>query len=96
VHPSTKEGGGSITLFEANGCGLPVIAYTCKHGIDPKLIIEGQNGFWVDVVSPEALATKMSDVLSLPKKNLKTQAEQFAAEVDWGTIARHYNELYNA
>ena len=26
VHPSTKEGGGSITVLEANASGLPVIA----------------------------------------------------------------------
>lgn len=64
VHPSTKEGGGSITTLEANACGTPVIAVDHPLGIDKSLIEEGVNGFWVAPLTAEVLAEQIGRVLS--------------------------------
>ena len=56
VHPSTKEGGGSITVLEANACGLPVVAYRHENGIADELIDEGVNGYWVNETNYSAMA----------------------------------------
>ncbi len=96
VNPSTKEGGGSITLFEANACGLPVIAVRCENGIDPSLIRERENGYFVDQLSPEVIANKVFELLSdLPLLRRNAEASiQMAAEYDWDVIASSYEQLY--
>ncbi len=96
VNPSTKEGGGSITLFEANACGLPVIAVRCQNGIDPSLIREGENGYFLDRLSPELIADKVFELLNNPQRlRRNTEASvQMAAAYDWHVIASRYERLY--
>ncbi|HKW89161.1 MAG TPA: glycosyltransferase family 4 protein [Candidatus Acidoferrales bacterium] len=97
VNPSTQEGGGSITLFEANACGLPVIAVRSKDGIDPRLICEKRNGHLVEM-GAEQIALKAEGLLSSPA-SLKARADasrDFAANYDWDTAALKYEQLYVA
>ena len=63
IYPSVQ-GTGSITVLEANACGLPVLAYKNVQGLDDELIQEGKNGFWVDQTNPECLAQKIKEILA--------------------------------
>lgn len=96
VNPSTKEGGGSITLFEANACGLPVIAYKHPLGIDPTLIDENKNGRLVTDISPEALANEIDKLLSSPSqlKLLKQRSIEMSKNYDWDIITEQYEQLF--
>lgn len=98
INASTKEGGGSITLFEANACGLPVIAVRCPNGIDPTLIVEGENGFFVDQLSPELLAQKAQQLLENTSllSAISDKATRMAARYDWEVIATEHEHLYEA
>lgn len=95
VHPSTKEGGGSITLFEANACGLPVIAVKCANGIDPLLIEQGKNGYFVEP-RPERIADTASFLLNNPVQLAEnsTFSKKDAAKYDWDIIASQYEQVY--
>lgn len=98
INASTKEGGGSITLFEANACGLPVIAVRCPNGIDPSLIAEGENGFFVDQLSPELIAAKAGYLLDNPSllAAISDKAMRMAARYDWEVITNEHEVLYQA
>ena len=95
VHPSTKEGGGSITLLEANACGVPVMIYRHRNGIDPSLIAPGVTGMVVEEVGPEALAKALAG--SICRENWyafnRPACIKFARQYDWDSIASRYDEL---
>lgn len=97
VTPSTKEGGGSITLFEANACGLPVIAVRCRDGIDPRLIREEGNGYLVEMDARQ-IARKAEDLLNSPTclSSHANASREFAAHYDWDKAALQYEQLYLA
>jgi len=95
VHPSTKEGGGSIVSLEANACGLPVVAYTHPHGISSELLEEGLNGYWVDGCNPESLAEKIVTIMENKDYALVSQrCIQYAKEFDWNNIIKLYKDLF--
>jgi len=95
VIPSIQEGGASIVTLEANACGLPAIAADHPLGIDKRLILMGETGFFVKV-TPEAFAEKIK--LLLKNKQLRTEmsknAIKFAQQYDWGKIAGTIEEVY--
>jgi L-malate glycosyltransferase len=97
VNASTKEGGGSITLFEANACGLPVIAVKSPHGIDPNLIREGENGYFVDELSAKKIADKLVALLANAEamKANASRAKTMAAQYDWDVVADQHENAYN-
>jgi glycosyltransferase involved in cell wall biosynthesis len=96
VHPSTKEGGGSITVLEANACGLPVVAYRHENGIADELIDEGINGYWVEEIDPEAMAEKVRQLLLNKNldQNIKGNSIGYARRYDWSNIASEYNAYF--
>jgi L-malate glycosyltransferase len=96
VNASTKEGGGSITLFEANACGLPVIAVRCPCGIDPVLIEEGRNGAFVEALSAELIAGKALEWLRRPDllAQMSQQCIAMSERYDWDRIAAQHEQLY--
>ncbi|GJL80172.1 MAG: glycosyl transferase family 1 [Nitrospinaceae bacterium] len=96
VHPIHKGGGGSITVLEANACGLPVVAYKHEKGISEELIDEGVNGYWVTKTEPKALAEKISFLLSDKGlgQSLKTSAFEHAKQYAWASIAEVYNGYF--
>ena len=96
VHPSTKEGGGSITLLEANAYGLPAIAVKHELGIDKELIEDGVNGFWVEALSPELIADKVALLLADEKvlKRMSEASVKFARQFDWSRKAEMYEAFY--
>lgn len=94
VHPSTKEGGGSITMLEANACGLPIVCYRHPLGVDPKLIIQGRTGLLVANVSAEGLAAGIAEMLQLDDAQpVREDCLAHARAFDWDAIALHYRQL---
>lgn len=88
VHPSSKEGGGSLALLEANACGRPVIAFRTDLGIDEDLIIDSKNGYWVDELKPESFAKKITALLSndFLLSNMTKSSISFVEEYSWSNI----------
>ena len=95
VNPSVKEGGASITLLEAFACGLPVLAFLCRDGIDPNLIFDGEAGVLVKSVKAEVLAKAIDDLLNDPNKlsEFKRSALMISEDFDWTRISNQYKEL---
>lgn len=94
VHPSTKEGGGSITMLEANACGLPIVCYRHPLGVDPKLIVQGRTGLLVDDVSAEGLAAGIAEMLRLDDvQAVREDCLAHARAFDWDAIALCYRQL---
>lgn len=96
IQPSTSEGGGSIAVFEAQACGLPVIAIKHPQGIDESLIQPGINGDWIEVKNPALLSAKIKSFLL----NNGTVSEQLAQssmhsvqQYDWQNIANIYEDI---
>lgn len=97
VHPSIQEGGSSIVLFEANACGVPVIAVKHSIGIDRELITNGKTGYFAEV-SAEALAEKIK-ILLLDKKLLSYMGEnciEYAKKYDWDNIVENVEKVYKS
>lgn len=95
VNPSSKEGGGSITLFEANACGLPVIAVKCREGIDPCLIREGENGYFVEPTSERIAEMALMLLNNANRLTANSSAsKEMAACYDWDMVASQYELVY--
>jgi len=96
VNPSTKEGGGSITLFEAFAVGLPVVAFRCKDGIDPELVGDGVSGKLINTVSPASLCDGLYELLVDPMQVafLRKGALESAEKYDWRVIAEDYISVF--
>ena len=94
VHPSTKEAGGSITLLEANACGLPIVCYRHPLGIDPSLIVDRGTGLMVDSVGPEGLLAGIEEMLRVAEDaNIRHTCIEHAREFDWSMIADRYRRM---
>lgn len=97
VHPSTKEGGGSITSLEANAAGLPVVAFAFEGGISPELIVEGRNGIWASSMDSEALADGIEKALNLAAQpGCRKACVEFARPFDWSGLAEQYDALFRS
>ena len=98
VHPSTKEGGGSITVLEANACGLPVVAYRHENGIANELIDEGVNGYWIEETNSSAMAERVRQLLLNKNlsQNIKDNSIKYARQYDWSNIGSEYNSYFLA
>jgi L-malate glycosyltransferase len=95
VHPSTKEGGGSITSLEANAAGLPVVAFTVPEGISSELIVEGRNGCWVQGVEASRLADGINRAHELTQKSdTRENCAAFARDFDWSGLSEQYHKLF--
>ena len=96
VNPSTKEGGGSITLLEAYAAGMPAVIFKCKDGIDPALLVRLKTGELVLEVSSEALGESIYQMI-MNDGNLKLMSsfsKEFSLQFDWNVIAGQYERLF--
>lgn len=96
VHPSTKEGGGSLTLLEANACGKPIVAVKSDLGIDEDLIEEGKNGYWVEALEPRLFADRIVHLLDnrVLLDEICGNSRRFVFRYSWDNICSQYIEYY--
>lgn len=95
VQPSTSEGGGSIAVFEAQACGLPVIAIKHPQGIDESLIKTGVNGDWIETKNPIDLSEKIKNFLNneLLSEKISQSSANSVQQYDWHQIAAIYENI---
>jgi D-inositol-3-phosphate glycosyltransferase len=93
VVPSHYESFGMVAL-EAMACGTPVIA--SETGGLAFLIKDGETGFHVPAVDPEALAERLKELMQDEelKSRLGEQAAIYAKEFSWSVIVDQILELY--
>lgn len=71
IHSAICDEGFGITIVEALASGVPCIAF--NKGAIPEIITNGYNGFYVDEITPEALANSIREYYKL-WQNGKTEA----------------------
>ncbi len=92
VLPSTREGFG-IVVIEANASGIPVIAINHRDNAARDLIIEGHNGYRVNLKAQE-IAQRIGMILDeKSRKNIKAYYP-FIKDYDWGNISSRLLEIY--
>jgi D-inositol-3-phosphate glycosyltransferase len=93
VMPSQYESFGMVAL-EAMACGTPVVA--SQVGGLAFLIQDGETGFTVPVDEPEALADRLTLLITNPelRKSMGDRAALFAREYAWQKIAAQVWKLY--
>lgn len=96
VLPSTREGGGLVTL-EANACGLPVVAIDHSANAAKEVVINGKNGF-LSKLTVEDLAMTIQHALNNHER-MTSKCIEFARQYDWNRMAELtetvYEEVYN-
>jgi glycosyltransferase involved in cell wall biosynthesis len=95
ILPSRREGIGSI-LFDAMQFSLPLIA-TPVGGV-PRIVHEGDNGFLIDVGSPEQLATTILRLKADPtlRSRMGAMGRRMAEIHTPPQMAQSYLEIYRA
>jgi len=93
VVPSHYESFGMVAL-EAMACGTPVIA--SETGGLAFLVKDGETGFHVPAVDPEALAERLKELMQDEdlRAKLGEQAAIYAKEFSWSLIVDQILELY--
>ena len=77
VYPAAPEGGGSLSMFEANACGVPTIAIKSGPlGTSMEVIRDGFNGLLVEETSPKSIANKIIELLSNEQLKVRNRFER--------------------
>jgi D-inositol-3-phosphate glycosyltransferase len=94
IVPSHYESFGMVAL-EAMACGIPVVA--SQVGGLAYLVKDGKTGFSVPNDDPQALATKLIQLIgdSALRKRMGAQAAGYAKSYKWENIARKIATLYS-
>ena len=93
VLPSLNEGM-SNTMLEALASGLPIIA-TVTGGTE-ELVLNGENGLYIEKQSSEDIALKLEQVLNDAelRKKMGEMSRVRAEKMSWGNVASQYADLY--
>ena len=91
----SQEGGGSITLFEANACGIPVAHAFSKNGIDKDLITE-RNGFFFESFDQIRIAKTLHLYVQSneQKKLMRETCIDFVKDKGWDNISDQYKKYF--
>lgn len=96
VNTTMGGGGGNLSIFEANACGLPVVAFKAEDGIDIELIEEGKSGLIVSPPNGEELARNLVSLLKDPDQlqRMKEYSLTRSLQFDWGKASDFYEQLF--
>jgi len=97
VYPAAPEGGWSISVIEANACGLPAVSVRSGALGNNEVVVDGYNGLLAEQQSAEALAAKIRLVLEqeLLRAELSRNALAFAQEQDWENLTARIEDYYS-
>jgi glycosyltransferase involved in cell wall biosynthesis len=97
VYPASPEGGWSISIIEANACGLPAVSFRSGPLGDNEVVVDGYNGLLAEQQLADALGAKIR--LVLEQQSLRTKLSQnalaFAQEQDWDHLTEKMEECYS-
>ncbi len=97
VYPACPEGGWSISIIEANACGIPAVSVrNGPLGVN-EVVVDGYNGLLVEQKSAEAIAQKIKTLLENEqmRMELSRNALAFAREQDWDYLADKMVDCYS-
>ena len=96
VYPAEPEGGWSLSIIEANACGLPAISVRSGPLGTNEVVIDGHNGLLVADQSAPAIAEKIHLILEDEplRARLSQNAVIAAKEQDWGNVTEKTEKLY--
>lgn len=96
VYPTSPEGGWSISVLEANACGLPAVSVQSGILGTNEVVVDGYNGLVASEQSAELIADKITLLLENEslRKTLGANALNFAMEQDWDIVADRVEEVY--
>ncbi len=96
VYPAEPEGGWSVTIIEANACGLPTISVRSGPLGNNEVVIDGHNGLLVADQSAPAIAEKIHLILEDEplRARLSQNAVNAARDQDWGNVTEKTEKLY--
>jgi len=92
VLPSYNEGQ-PLSLLEAFGCGLPIIA--SKVGGIPETIVDGEHGFLIEPGSVDQLSGKLSILIDSPTIRMRMSIANSLLFKERYTIDRYLNNYVN-
>lgn len=97
VYPASPEGGWSISVIEANACGLPAVSFRSGKLGDNEVVRDGYNGLLADQQVPDDLGAKIRLLLEQPslREKLSCNAVEFARQQDWDHLAGAMEEFYS-
>lgn len=97
VYPACPEGGWSISIIEANACGIPAVSVRTGPVGTNEVVIDGYNGLLVEQESAEAIAEKIKIILESEqlRAELGRNALAFAREQDWDYLADKMADCYS-
>ena len=97
VYPACPEGGWSISIVEANACGIPVVSVRTGPLGTNEVVVDGYNGLLAEQESPEAIAQRVKTILE--NESLRAELGKnglvFAREQDWGYLADKMVDCYS-
>jgi glycosyltransferase involved in cell wall biosynthesis len=92
---ASRTEGGPKALLEAWATGVPLV--TTRVGMAPEMIVDGVNGFIVDLEDADAMAVRASELIQdvALREQFTQEGLQAAPKYDWGVIAeQYYEKLY--
>lgn len=84
-------------LMEAMATGLPCVVTDCPCGGPKSLIVDGENGFLVEVGDYDVLSEKMKDIIDNPTKakTVGEKAKGIRQKCDIETVAQKWAEMFD-
>lgn len=92
LDPSRETEGMPTVLAEALSFGCKVVA--SKVGGIPDVLIDGHNGWLAQPADAQDLADKLVIALGHCDGNVTNNARQSVRDLDWGCIAKRYNDFF--
>lgn len=91
---TSREEGGPLALMECMASGVPLV--TTRVGMAPDIVVDGENGFLVDIGDADAIAERAGRLLSSAELSARFRANGLKAvkALDYAAVAPEYESLY--
>ena len=92
---TSRDEGGPKAILEGMATGVPVVS--TRVGMAPDVMLDGENGFILDVEDADGLAKAASNLIDSPelRSRLAQNGLATAAEHDWSiTAMRYYDQVW--
>lgn len=84
----------NMTMLESMSCGTPVVASNVGGPAD--VVVDGENGYLVDVGDVEGFADKIfSTICSKKERMIDNCIKSFEKKFNWNLLVKEYENYYN-